>query len=358
MRFLPLSQPLARTTRIAAITLIAAFAAAAPADASTYILRPTSTVSGAQWTVTPTGATIDSVLSDDVVQPTAPDTSTGYITSPLSATFSAAVGVAAPALTQGENVTGATAWVYLDTGATRPATVYIYTSSAVLGYAAVRAGQSPGWVSVPSNSVPTATQAASLRVAVQPFDFDTSTPIHVYGAYVALQTEGAAPADGTSPSTTVPGTTDGTTPPTTAVTGDTGSTESPFAATLPNFTALAVRRNGAVRVPVSCPGLQLPGCTGTVTLSLTLRTATSAERALVTGARRRKLVLRSRAFKIAAGKTAQVPVRLNRRTERRFRPARQVRARVTVSTTLADGKRTETARTVTLRLRRTAGRTK
>ena len=55
-----------------------------------------------------------------------------------------------------------------------------------------------------------------------------------------------------------------------------------------------------------------------------------------------------RHFKIAAGKTAGVQVKLDRRTFRRFRGRSQLKARVTVTMTNATGTTTST-RTVALR---------
>ena len=100
-----------------------------------------------------------------------------------------------------------------------------------------------------------------------------------------------------------------------------GGTLSPdVLATLPVVSTRTPRvsSRGAVPVRVSCPATAVNGCSGTITLSL----APPARRRVVAAASGR--VSQSRSFRLAAGTTATVPVRLDRRTLGRFTPRRRV----------------------------------
>jgi hypothetical protein len=336
-----------RTIPLAALAALLALAPAA--SASTHLLRPTTTAAGGQWTATPAGSDIAAALADNVTQPSVPDTASGFITSPQNGNSYAAVAVPAPALATGENITGATAWFYLGTGTTRSASLVVASGTTVLGSAAVPSGQAPKWYAVPVPTALTPAQAASLYLAIAPAG-NTSTAVKAYAAYVDVETD-ALPPSGTVPAPS-PTTSTGTSNP--GTNGDqTIVPNSPFAATLASTAALTAKPSGVVGLPVICPAIQLSGCRGTVAIELL---ATRSSKAATT-ARRRKIVLRStRRFKIAPGGKATVPVVLDRRTVRALRGKRRVRARVTITTDLGDGRRAVTVRTVTLRERRTAPR--
>jgi hypothetical protein len=107
---------------------------------------------------------------------------------------------------------------------------------------------------------------------------------------------------------------------------------------------------GNVPVEVSCPATAADGCAGRVTLSL--------PHAGVGAARRSARVLgRSRRFKLRAGATRVVPVRLSRRSARIIRTRggkrRRVKLAVTVEVTTASETRAVTS-TITVTLRRSA----
>jgi hypothetical protein len=82
--------------------------------------------------------------------------------------------------------------------------------------------------------------------------------------------------------------------------------------------ATATLRNNSVPVRVTCPEASATGCEGTLTLSLPASKASSDK---VVAARRR-VVSRSRRYRLKAGEKAVVPVRLTRRGARIFRARR------------------------------------
>jgi hypothetical protein len=126
----------------------------------------------------------------------------------------------------------------------------------------------------------------------------------------------------------------------------------PAAAPVPHvLTApVTVTSSNSLPLKVACPAGTPGGCQGTVTLALD--TGAPAHKAVA--ARRRKIVLRSRRFKIPAGKTATVAVPLDRRTVKFLRArgrTRRFKATVTVATRTEAGTFTST-RTVQVRAAR------
>ena len=339
----------ARTIPLLAVAALLVFAQAATAQ----VLRPTMTTGVNGWTTVPYGTGIAAALADDVTQPAAPNTGTGYVTSPTGGNYWTAVTVAAPVLAPAESITGATAWAYVASGSTRSALLALYSGQTLLGWTVVPAGQSARWFSVSSTTVPTAAQAANLYVVLVPSG-KTSTAVTAYAAYVDLAT--VAPDHGTTPVS--PG---GSSPTATGGGGGgdatAGGAPTPASAGLAPVAALTVKPTGVVNVPVSCPAISVFGCTGTVTVELLGKPShKGASRA--TTARRRKVVLRAkgRRFKLAAGANAMVPVVLDRRTARLLRHSGRARARVTVTTEIGGGKKAVSSQTVTLRERRTVRR--
>ena len=332
---------------IPVLAVAALLASAQAATASSHALRPTAPAGMNGWTTVPFGSNIAAALADDVTQPAAPATGTGYAVSPSGGNYWTALHIAAPALAQGETISGATAWAYLATGSTRGATLSLYAGQTLLGWTVVPAGQSARWYSVPAAKAPTAAQAADLYVVLVPSGM-TSTAVTAYAAYVDLAT--VVPAEAT---TSPPA---GTPAPDTNGGGNAtdGGPATPVAAALAPITALTAKPSGVVSVPLTCPAISVFGCTGTVTVEPQGATAKKS----ATEARRRKVVLRAkgRRFKIAAGAKVMVPVTLERRTARMLRHTGRARARVTVTTELGSGKTAVASRTVTVRERRTVRR--
>jgi hypothetical protein len=105
---------------------------------------------------------------------------------------------------------------------------------------------------------------------------------------------------------------------------------------------VTVTPSGKLPLKVACPAATAGGCQGSVTIALNLG---GAGKAKATTARRRKIVLRAKAFSIPAGKTATVSVPLDRRTVRIFRSrgrTRRFKATVTVSMRTEAGTLTST----------------
>src|SRR3954454_15693088 len=105
---------------------------------------------------------------------------------------------------------------------------------------------------------------------------------------------------------------------------------------------VTVTPSSMLPLKVACPAGTAGGCHGSVTIALKLGGATKAK---ATTARRRKVVLRAKAYSIPAGKTATVSVPLDRRTVRIFRSrgrTRRFKATVTVSMRTEAGTLTST----------------
>jgi Ca2+-binding RTX toxin-like protein len=113
-------------------------------------------------------------------------------------------------------------------------------------------------------------------------------------------------------------------------------------------TRLEVGDDGVAEIRVSCPRESFEGCHGTVTLSFYENVPDEDE---VTSARRRKVRLGSRRFRVAAGRSEDVPVRLSRRGRRRIRRHRRLRVEVEVTTRNSVGT-TTTSRRITIQAAR------
>lgn len=108
--------------------------------------------------------------------------------------------------------------------------------------------------------------------------------------------------------------------------------------------ALALSRTGDVIVRIACPASELPGCRGTVTLATARKVA-----ARLAGGRARVVTLGSRAFRIAAGTTGVVRVRVTPSTRRLLRRLGTVAIRVRVRAVDPAGNTSHTSVTLTLR---------
>jgi hypothetical protein len=110
----------------------------------------------------------------------------------------------------------------------------------------------------------------------------------------------------------------------------------------------ALSPDGVVAVKLACPREAFEGCEGTVAIELLDGAKGTPAKAKLVSARRRKVTQSRKRFKIAAGGTATVPVKLDRRVFRRFRGRRNVKAAVTVTMKNATGT-TTTTRVIALR---------
>ena len=138
---------------------------------------------------------------------------------------------------------------------------------------------------------------------------------------------------------------------------DTGSGDpsitDPIEEIMPVVLPQAPRANpqGAIPVRVHCPRAAAAGCVGTVSVVLADDSGEAA-------AARRRTVRKTgrKRFKLAAGQTKAVPVRLARRAARRLKSRRAVRMKVTVEVEVDGGQVLKSSRIVTVRERRTANR--
>jgi hypothetical protein len=116
---------------------------------------------------------------------------------------------------------------------------------------------------------------------------------------------------------------------------------------------VAIDAHGRVPVEVSCPATAADGCAGRVTVALPA--APSALHSAKRAAAAAPVLGRSRKFKLAAGQTKVVPVRLDRRAsriiKRRGGGRRRVKLVVTVEVTTSSGTQAATS-TITVMLRR------
>jgi hypothetical protein len=109
---------------------------------------------------------------------------------------------------------------------------------------------------------------------------------------------------------------------------------------------VGISSSGVATVVVACPA-DSGGCKGVVTIALP--GAAAARHAKVAAAgKAAALKIGSTNFKVAAGKSKKVPVRLSKRGRQRILRGRTRRARISVTTQAADGTTTVTTQDVTL----------
>ena len=115
-------------------------------------------------------------------------------------------------------------------------------------------------------------------------------------------------------------------------------------------TPVTMDAKGNVPVEVACPATAADGCVGRVTLSMPTAGVAMARRSA-------RVLGRSSRFKLAAGQSRVVPVRLSRRSARiiktRGGTRRRVKLSVTVEVTTATGTEAVTS-TITVTMRRSA----
>jgi hypothetical protein len=318
--------------RLTLLCLTAALCAAAPASAfgADRVVRPVQTYTAGAWTITPSGVAHD-VLADSVAAPTVPDTTTGYLSTRGNGPITAEVGFAAPAMTAGETVTGATLWSYLETGSGRSLTIELRSGANLLGFILVPPGQPAGWREVRTFGTPTLAQLSDLRMRATVTGNGSSTDVKVFAAYVSVATNSPASTPTTTSGTT--SSTPGTNPVTpdgggdhsgsTGTSGDDEQTTSdPAAPVVLPAAALTLSGNGALVVPLTCR--LAAGCTGTVTTRL-VESAKAARR------RKAKPKKARNRFRLAAGQSKRVPVQLDRRTSRVIKRKRRAKVAITVA---------------------------
>jgi hypothetical protein len=327
----------ARWPRRLACTLVAALAVAAlptAAQAATYVLRPSKTVSGmfgSGWTSTPQTSTPDSVLAKAIIQPTAPSASSFVTaTNPPSGDGDGDGGggggggggydvlgvqaAAPPSFGPGESVTSATAWVYLNTGTSQSVSVYLAIGYQPLASATIPAGKPAGWYSVSTNKALASTDLSQLTIWLTSQGPSGATNANAYAAYVQLDTNAPAHAGTGGQPTTSPTQTPSTAP------GLSGSGPSPISGShavwvdTPNVIVSASQKD--VPVDLSCAVATPGGCHGVLELRVLSGTpvahgsAAGGPLAVTARCARGCRLLGRQSFNIAAGHTKRVKVHL------------------------------------------------
>ncbi len=107
-------------------------------------------------------------------------------------------------------------------------------------------------------------------------------------------------------------------------------------------------RAGVARIRLSCPADGVRRCAGALTLKTVRRFGPKALRDPAGTSRRRQVVLGTRSFRIAAGRTAVVKVRLSRRNRTMVKRLRRVRVNTTAIARDRAGNRTIARKVLTL----------
>jgi hypothetical protein len=349
-----------------ALVLTAALALVpAGAQAASYTLRPDAD-SFPGWVATPSGTAPWDALNDPVVAFTPPSTSSDYLSSMASTQSFTEVNLQTASLLAGETVTGATAWVYLQTGTIRDAQVYVDTGPTVLGSTVVPPGSPAGWYPVPLTAPATQSQINAMQMGFI-HTGTTGTPTVLYAAYVQLDTNGGEPPPSDPPPSDPPPSDPPPSdpppsdpppsdpPPSDPPVLDPPVVDPPGVDPLPTDPvvdptpeedvpgidpgdvvepALAITGQsptatsaGVVPITVECPDTSVEGCTGTMWLEESLDAGSTSSR--IQAARRSpKRFSKPKKYKLKQGQKKTVPVRLDRRNFRKFKKKRSFKVTV------------------------------
>jgi hypothetical protein len=353
-----------RRLAVLAATLTTAIAAT-PADAAVYQLRPDSTFLASGWTATPAGTTLADATNDAVVAPTAPSTATDYVSSTQNNALSLYVGNLT--LAPGETVTGVKVHMYLAAGSNRAPTVFLIHDLVTLATTAYPAGSPAGWYTTTYTGSLTQAELDALYLGVTPQGNGGSTPTYVYAAYAEVTTSDPPPSDpppsdpppsdpppsdpppsdpppsDPPPSDPPPGDSPTDPPPATPVPTDNPTTPSDPTTPDPDAgipvvtivepaldiagTTTTATPQGDVPVRASCARDRVGGCQGVIWLEEALDVAGAKLRA---ARRTPKRFSKSKRYKLNPGQSRTIPVRLDRRTYRKFRRKRSFKVAVAV----------------------------
>ena len=369
-----------RTRTVAAGLAAAALSALAPAGASaaTHVVRPDALVSGAgAWNVAPAGRAEWDALDDAVVAPALPVVGDDLVFANANGPRTFQVALANPVLGAGETVTGATAHAYLAVGSGRTLTVTLRTGGAVLATQTYAAGTPAGWRSVAAAGALTQATLDDLRLEFTLSGNGASSATSVYAAYGEISATDPPPPppepepepepepDPTPEPEPEPDPTPDPEPepdptpepepeptpepdpepepePTPDPTPDPEPEPDPDPAESPisvTGTRLTASSSGLVPVLLSCTATT--ACTGTIYLE-----SPGASESSLTAARRGKRFSKKRKYSVAPGKTATIPVRLDRRVHRKFETKRSFKAQVVIEQKDASGNVVRQRRTV------------
>jgi predicted phage tail protein len=174
--------------------LVSACAFAASASAYTYVVRPNTTTITGSWTIVPSGS-IDSVLDDNVLSPTAPSTASDYVNANGNGPMTFEVGLSDVTLRGGENVTSVRSWGYAATGDARTLDTELRHGTTVLASGTWPSSVPAQWQSLLYTGSLTQAELNDLRQRRTLQGTGASTHTFVYAAYAEVATDmSAAPA--------------------------------------------------------------------------------------------------------------------------------------------------------------------
>ena len=173
--------------------LVLACAFASSASAYTYVVRPNTTTVAGSWTIVPSG-TIDSVLDDNVLAPTAPSTASDYVHENGNGPAAMEVGLADVTLRSGENVTSVKSWGYASIGDSRTLDTELRHGATVLASGSWPASTPASWQSLTYTGSLTQLELNDLRQRRTLQGSGASTNTNVYAGYAEIATDmNAAP---------------------------------------------------------------------------------------------------------------------------------------------------------------------
>jgi outer membrane biosynthesis protein TonB len=359
----------------------------AGAGAALRFADPDSTLSTDRWVAVPSTTQQWDLLNDGVRLPTAPSSTSDYLTRTQNGNQGQAIfSLTNPQLVAGETVTDATLWVYVSKSGDRPLSVAVFHPSGLLGYTMIPSGISDSWFPV-ALTVP-ASQAIIDSMMLSLTDNGGTGVSTVYAAYVELVTQDPPPPPpppvDPSPSDPPPSDPPPSDPPPVDPPVEEPPVEQPPAeeppVEQPPVEQPPVEQPPVEQPPVEQPPLEGPpmaralevvgknlNATARGLVPVALRCAVNAtrncagvmrleepvakKRSSLTAARRRKVVGRAR-YKIEPGKSKTVNIRLDRRSFRKYKKLKK-RSKLYLVTeqTDASGATTTTTQKVNLSVR-------
>lgn len=363
--------------RFAALfAVLAALALPGAADAAVYQLRPNANFLVPNWTTTPAGTAHWDAVNDAVTRPALPTTATDYASSTSNSGFS--VHVDTVTLAPGETVASITAWFYLAAGSNRAPHLFMANGGLSLADTTYPAGSPAGWYSTTYTGTMTQAELDALYIAFTPEGNGGSTATVVYAGYAEVTTidppppppvdpppsdpppsdpppsdpppsdpppadpppvdppPSDSPADPV-PTDPVPTSTDPTGPVPTSTPTD------PAAPTTPELppvtpvdpivepaldiagTSTTATPKGDVPIKASCANDHAGPCEGALWLEEPLDVSGAQLRA---ARRTPKRFSKTKRYKLNPGQSKTIPVRLDRRTYRKFKRKRSFKVAV------------------------------
>jgi hypothetical protein len=337
---------------IAAVTLVAA----APADAATYVLRPSATpLQAAGWTANPAGQAAHALLDDEVVQPQTPSTSTDLLTAGSGLGQTLSVSFDTGAVPAGETVTDARVWLHAR-AVTRALALSTWSGIFVQDLGSVAVG-SAGWTSLSVSKTAISSPVPPTLTVMG----DKATGSTVEAAYLEVTTVDPAAAPEPTGAVALPAVPGALLPsgkaakePAPAAAGaDPTPTTGPAAlVALPPAIETIVADATARTVPVdlACPPDASGACRGRIVFAMVGLAKARFKKARARAARcaRGCRVIGEGNFTIASGRRKPIKVKLRKSAFRLLPKGGSARVRVTITSRDRAHAPTRTSRIITL----------